>query len=354
MRGLPKVSVIVPCLNEERFIRGCLDSIASNDYPEERLEILVVDGMSTDATRSIVKDYAKVCPTVRLFDNSRRITPCALNLGIQNSNGELILWMSAHNRYKKNHISKCVEYLERYNAEAVGGLIKAIPRENSFMGKSICMAISHPFGVGNSAHKTGVKQPQWTDTAFGTCYKRTVFEKVGTFNENLARGQDMEFGLRLKKAGIKTLLVPEIVSYYYARSDIKTFWQQYFKNGVWAILPFQYSKIMPVSWRHLVPLIFVISLAGFTVLGLLVTPLLWILLGIVVVYSIVSLANSYQIARRARDIKYFATMPFVFAVLHFGYGLGSMWGVIRLLVTTQLWKNLFKERKSTRAISKHN
>ena len=100
-------------------------------------------------------------------------------------------------------------------------------------------------------------EPKWVDTVFGGCYRREVFDRVGLFNENLVRGQDMEFNLRLKKAGGKTLLVPDIVSYYYARSDIKSFWKHNFTNGVWAILPFLYSPIMPVSWRHLVPLIFV-------------------------------------------------------------------------------------------------
>ena len=121
-------------------------------------------------------------------------------------------------------------------------------------------AQSHPFGVGNSAHKTGIEEPKWADTAFGVCFKREVFEKIGVFNKKLVRGQDMEFSLRMRKAGLKTLFVPNLQSQYYIRSDFKTFWKHTFNNGVWAILPFKHSRVIPVALRHLVPLVFVSSL----------------------------------------------------------------------------------------------
>jgi glycosyltransferase involved in cell wall biosynthesis len=282
------------------------------------------------------------------LDNQKKITPYALNLGIENSRGELILWMSAHNVYEKMHISKCVYYLKEYNADAVGGIIRPIPRRNNLTGRAICAGISHPFGVGNSAHKTGVQHPQWADTAFGTCYKREIFEKIGTFNENLKRGQDIEFSLRLKKAGFKTLLVPEIVSFYYTRSDVKAFLKHTFNNGNWVMLPFLYSETMPVSWRHLVPLVFVIGLSGAAILGLAVRSLIWVFLAIVCVYCVANMAASFQIAWRKKDIRYLLVMPLIFLLFHISYGLGSLWGSIEILVTPRLWKRLFGERKARR------
>ena len=261
-KDLPFVSVIVPCRNEEKFIGRCLDSIIANDFPKDGLEVLVIDGMSEDGTRKIVEEYVQKYPSIRFLNNLKKNTPCALNIGIKNAKGELILWMSAHNHYENNYISRCVESLNKYGADNVGGIMKTLPQEDNFTGQTIAASLSHRFGVWNSYFRIHTNEPKWVDTVFGGCYRKEVFDRVGLFNENLVRGQDMEFNLRLKKAGGKTLLVPNIVSYYYARSDIKSFWKHNWTNGVWAILPFLYSPIMPVSWRHLVPLIFVTSLLG--------------------------------------------------------------------------------------------
>jgi hypothetical protein len=167
-----------------------------------------------------------------------------------------------------------------------------------------------------------------------------VFKKIGTFNESLVRGQDMEFALRLKKAGLKNLLVPEIKSYYYARSGLNSLWRHYWKNGVWAILPFLYSEVIPVSWRHLVPLVFVSSLAISALLGLIDTLFWWVFLGIAVMYAIANFIASSQISWRERDPRYLVVMPLVFAVLHLSYGLGSVWGIIKLVTTPGFWKKL--------------
>ena len=348
VNSLKKISIVIPCRNEGDYIGKCLDSVLANDYPKERLEVQVVDGMSEDSTRNIIRAYEKQHSFIKLLDNPQRITSCALNLGIKSSQGDFILWMSAHNEYENEYISKCLQYLEEFDADAVGGIIRPIPRIGGLIGKAVCLALSHPFGVGNSAHKTGTQDPCWADSAFGTCYKRVVFEKVGTFNEDLVRGQDMEFSLRLKKAGFRTLLVPEIVSRYYTRSDLKSFWKHNWSNGVWAILPFLYSKGMPVSSRHLVPLAFVVSLVLSGILGLVVTPFLWFFLAIMAAYAFANLAASAQIAWRERDFRYLVVMPLVFVVLHVSYGLGSLWGSIKVLAAPRFWKKLLGLKQTAR------
>jgi cellulose synthase/poly-beta-1,6-N-acetylglucosamine synthase-like glycosyltransferase len=221
-----------------------------------------------------------------------------------------------------------------------------LPRIDNFTGRAIVASLSHRFGVGNSYFRVQTNEPKWVDTVFGGCYRREVFDRVGLFNENLVRGQDMEFNLRLKKAGGKTLLVPDIVSYYYARSDIKSFWKHNWANGVWAILPFLYSPIMPVSWRHLVPLIFVTALIGSAVLGFLLPLFVWFFGVILGSYVLASLTVSLQIAFQKRDVKYFAVMPFIFGILHFGYGLGSLMGVFKILGTARFWKKSLGWKRS--------
>ena len=337
----PFVSIIIPCRDEEKFINKCLDSIIDNNYPKNRLEVLVVDGMSNDGTREALKYYVQEYSYIRRLDNPKKITPCALNIGIKNSRGELVLWMSAHNEYEKEYISKCVKYLKKFNADAVGGIIKIHPRKDHIIEKSICIAISHPFGVGKSIHKIGSKNPQWADTAFGVCYKKEICKKVGTFNENLVRGQDMEFSLRLKKAGFRTLLVPEIVSHYYPRSDFMSFWRHNFENGVWAILPFKYTSMMPVSWRHLVPLAFVSSVIIFGVLSFFFQSFLWPFLFIIGSYSLCIIYSSVKIAIRESNFRCLFIMPWIFGSLHISYGLGSLLGIFNAVVSKQFWRNRF-------------
>jgi len=340
MVNIPFVSIIIPCRNEVRFIEKCIDSVIYNDYPKDKLEILIMDGVSEDGTREIVKEYQKKYHIIKLLDNPKKITPCALNIGIKHAKGQIIMRIDAHSTYEKNYISKCIKYLEEYNADNVGGIWKIVPRENTIIGKTIVFSLSHPFGIGNTHYRLGPKKPRWVDTVPFFCCKKEVFKEAGLFNEKLPRGQDMEFSLRLKKAGFKTLLVPEIVSYYYTRSDLKSFCKHNFKNGVWAILPFKFSEHMPVSWRHLVPLVFVSSLISTGILAFFLPYFAFLFLFIFVFYFLTNFYFSTKIALKKKDRRYLFIMPVTFAALHIGYGLGSVWGVIKLLRAQRFWNKL--------------
>jgi glycosyltransferase involved in cell wall biosynthesis len=339
----PYVTVIIPCRNEETFIDKCLDSIIVNDYPKDRVEVLVIDGMSQDKTREIIEGYADRYAFIRLLDNPKKITPAALNVGLKSTKGEIVIRMDAHATYEKGYISKCVEYLNKYNADNVGGIMITRPRTNNFVSKTVALASSHRFGVGHSFFRTGTNKPMRVDTVFGGCYRKEVFEQVGIFNENLERGQDMEFNLRLKKAGLRTLLIPEIVSYYYPRSDFKSFLKRSYKNGIWAILPFKFTSIMPVSWRHLVPLVFVSSVIIFGVLSSFFRAFFWPFLLIIGLYSLCSIYFSAKISIKKRELKYLFILPIIFGSLHIGYGLGSLWGLLKVAISKKYWENRFKK-----------
>ncbi len=344
MADLERVSILIPCRNERKFIEICLESIIGNDYPKDQLEVLVVDGMSEDGTREVVERYAQRYSYIKLLDNLKKITPAALNVGIANAKGQIIVRMDSHARVRNDYISRAVESLYKYGADNVGGNMETVPREGGFIAQAIVASLSHQFGVGNSYFRVHADEPTWVDTVFGGCYRREVFNRVGMFNERLPSTQDMEFNRRLQRAGGRILLVPNLVTYYYTRSDIKSFWKNNFRNGIWAILPFAYSEVLPVSWRHLAPLLFVTSLIGSVALGLVVKPFLGLFVGIIAVYSLVSLVASFQIARRKLDSRYLVLMPFIFGMLHFGYGLGSLWGVIKLVHTVPFWKKLLALR----------
>jgi len=342
----PYVSLIILCRNEEKFISSCLDSVIANDYPKNKLEVLVVDGMSEDGTREIVNKYERQYSFIRMINNPKKHIPFAYNEGIKNSNGDLIMIMSAHAIYEKDYIRKCVSASLKYNADNVVGIWKILPRGNGSIDKAIVLALSSSFGVGNAKYRTDSykqKEVEYVDTGAYGCYKKSVFKNVGLFNENLIRGEDMEFNLRLKKAGGKIILVPEAIVYYYARTDFRSFCKHNLRNGAWAIIPFKHSSALPVSLRHLVPLAFVSSLITAGAVSLFLPIFFWLFLFIIGSYLLCNIYFSARIAVNKMDIIYFFIMPVIFGSLHITYGLGSLWGLMKVVTSRQFWKNRFSK-----------
>ncbi len=330
MNNLPFVSIIIPCRNEEKFIEMCLKSILANDYPKERMEIFIIDGESTDNTRLIIQKISEQYPFIQLMDNNKRITPSALNIGIKKAKGELIIRMDAHSLYKKNYISSCVAYSKKYNADNVGGIFATTTHAHTLVAQTIASALSHPFGVGNSAFRTYPKHVQEADTVAYGCYKREVFDRIGIFNENLARSQDMEFNIRLKKAGGKIILFPEIICYYLAPSTYIHFIKHTISDGIWAIYPMKFTKKF-LAPRHYVPLMFILSLIINMALSVRFTFFRFLFLVIAASYILLNLIASAQVAYKKHNFRYLVLMPCIFFTFHLCYGIGSCIGLLKII-----------------------
>ena len=342
----PMVSVIIACLNEEKYIGSCLDSLVANDYPQDRLEVLVVDGISDDGTRETVKQYMRRHPSIKLLDNPQRHTPVAFNTGIKHSTGEVIIVLSAHAVYKDDYISKYTEFLSQYDVDAVGGLQITRPRSNTVIARAVAIALSHPFGVGGSYYRTGqLKEPKLVDTVPFACYRREAFQKAGLYNEKLIRSQDIELNVRLKRAGGKILLIPEAVGYYYPHSDLMPFCRYSFRNGLWTIYPLKYTENMPVSWRHLVPLVFVSGLIGSAALAAFSRIFFWPFLLVVGSYGLANIYFSTWIAIKEKDFRHLFAMPVIFLALHVNYGLGALCGLVKAMVSKQFWQNRWRKSR---------
>lgn len=327
---LPMVSVIIPCRNEEKFIGVCLDSILANDYPKDRLEILVVNGMSEDGTKEIVEACAREYPFIRLLDNPKKITPVALNIGVANAQGQLIVLMGAHTTCSKDYITRCVKVIGEHEAECVGGALITLPANHRTIAQAIAIGLAHPFGVGNAYFRTGVSGPTWVDTVAFGCYRREVFDRIGMFDEELVRNQDDEFNLRLIRRGGRILLVPDIVSYYYARESLRKLWRMYFQYGYFK--PLVARKVGGVlTLRQVIPAVFV--------LGLLVSGALapWTaysgraLRAIVFAYVMADLGSSICVGFQ-RGVRCALAIPVVFPALHLSYGLGFLKGVLDFFI----------------------
>ncbi len=322
----PFVSVIVPCRNEAAFIGACLDSILASDYPGP-YEVIVADGKSTDGTRELLETRAALDGRIRVVGNPERVTPVALNRAIAASRGEVILRFDAHAAMPAGYLRRCVQLLLGSGASNAGGTIRTRARSAGRFPEAVGAALSSRFGVGNSSFRTlSGGAPRAVDTVFGGCWRKEIFSRLGGFNERLARGQDLEFNLRLRRSGGVILLDPDIVCDYYARADILSFWRHNFRNGEWAIRPFALSDIVPVRPRHLIPLALVTAL-----FASLAVPFPWSI-GVVSFYAAANFAASVQQAAAARKARFLLSMPVAFASLHLAYGLGSLWGCIRCCV----------------------
>jgi len=314
------VTVIVPCRNEERFIAGCLDSILASTYPREALEVLVVDGRSDDGTRSVLADYIARHPTVRMLDNPRRIQPAALNIGIGAARGEILVRMDAHVVYPPNYITDLVAALLETGAGNVGGVLVTVPANETAIARAIAVAMSHPFGVGNSLFRIGVKKPQWVDTVAFFCCRRETFERVGLFDE-AALDEDSEFNTRLIQSGGRILLVPNVVCHYFARASLRQIARMAYQYGY--SKPFVIRKLGHVTPRQLVPPGFVLALAATAVLSPLGEAARLLLATTVAVYLLPVLACSLSIWRKT-GWRTAAALALVFPVLHLSYGFGFL------------------------------
>lgn len=327
----PYVSVIVPCRNEEEFIGQCLNSLIANDYPKEKLEILVLDGISEDKTREVIKKYIDQHSFIKLINNPQKFLPNALNIGIKKAKGKIIIRADAHSVYDKEYISKSVRYLKKYKADNVGGIWKMIPRNDNLIGKVITFVLSSPFSSGVSYYRSNLpKKVKLTNTVPFGCFKKETFEKIGPFDERIEISEDIDFNLRLRKIGGKILLAPDIVSHYYVRTSLRGFLKHTLRNGIWVTYPLIYGKVL-FTWRHLIPLLFVVSLICLAVFAIFSPIFLWLFLLVIGLYLFLNLYYSLEIALREKSFKYLILLPIIFTAFHVIYGLGSVWGLILIL-----------------------
>jgi glycosyltransferase involved in cell wall biosynthesis len=316
----PSVSVIMPVRNEADFIERAILSIIKNDYPKSELEILVVDGMSDDGTREIIKKLAESDSRIQLIDNAKKTVPHAMNIALKNMKGQYFVRIDGHVEIEDDFIKNSVAtLLAKEEAWLAGGYIQTV--SDCYIGKAISFAMQSAVGVGNAMFRRGGYEG-WVDTlAFGM-HHRWILDKIGYFDEQLVRNQDDDFNMRVIKAGGKIWLSKNIKSTYYSRSSLKKHWRQYFQYGFWRIRTIQKHR-QPATLRQITPVLFVSSMIIFGLASFAFPNVFWLFAAESTFYSAGLLFGAIDIYRK-HSIKYAVIAPLIFCILHFGYGTGGI------------------------------
>ncbi|MBN2474330.1 MAG: glycosyltransferase [Pirellulales bacterium] len=322
---LPFVSVIMPVRNEKAFIHRSIGAVLAQDYPLDRLEVIVADGMSTDETPRLVRSACEQHRNVKLVDNPSRIVPTGLNAALRIARGEIIVRIDGHCEVAPDYVRQCVKHLTLGTADGVGGPIETIGE--SFVARTIAVAMGSAFGVGGSPFRTAKGCTMCVDTIAFPAYTRKAMRRAGPFDEEFVRSQDCEYNHRLVRLGCRLLLSPEIRSRYYSRASLRSLCRQYFQYGYWKVRVLQ-KHPRQMRLRQLLPAALVIALA--TSLGTAAWSdvgkySLWMVSG---TYAIALLLASVWVARRA-GWRHVALLPVVFATLHLSWGCGFVVGLCR-------------------------
>lgn len=323
-----KVSVIVPCRNEEKYIEDCILSLINNDYPNELTEIIVVDGLSTDNTVKIVNKISENHHNIKILTNKNKTAPYAFNIGIEAATGNYILIIGAHSFYPKDYISGLMEWHKKIEAYNIGGVLITDVKTKNKKTESIIAVLSNKFGVGNASFRLGTSEIKSVDTVAYGCYKKEAFEKFGLFNTKLTRNQDIEFNKRIINAKEKIFLVPEVTCKYFARESYSGIAKNNFQNGFWNILTVYYTKdIKSLSLRHFIPLFFVLSIIIPPILSIFWIWFILIAGFSIIAYLLLIIAISLKLNNKKTS---FINLFKAFIVLHLSYGFGSLFGIIKL------------------------
>jgi glycosyltransferase involved in cell wall biosynthesis len=321
------VSVVVPCRNEEKYIESCVNSLFENGFDITQMEVIVVDGMSSDTTLTKLQDLQKIYNNLVICQNIKKVTPHALNIGIQEARGELIMIASAHSSFELGYIQVLYEaILKLPDALGVGGIMNTAVKNKTATSIAIQTILSSKFGVGNAMFRIGTNNVIKVDTVPFGLYKADLLKQSGGYDERLIRNHDIELSKRLLRKGGSIYLIPDAKCTYFARESFKEMASNNFRNGKWNILTVWITKnFSSLSIRHFIPMVFVLSILLPLIISIFYLPVVFISVLSWVSYFF---ALVYVASKMDKKDTSFSHLILGFLILHFAYGLGSLTGIL--------------------------
>ncbi len=315
--------------NEANAIDGLFKDISLQEYPHEKIEVVFVDSMSTDATHDKMEEFKNTdygFLDVKIVRCEKHNQAYSWNAALKTATGDLIIRVDAHARIPNNFVSRNV-YNIRRGENVVGGGRPNISSNVSSWKLTLLAAEDSLFGSSIAGYRRPASEKEYMDSLFHAAYKREVIRKVGGFNEDLGRTEDNEFHYRIRQAGYKLCCCPDIISYQHSRNTLKNMVRQKYANGKWIGLT---VSVCPgcLSSFHFAPFLFVIALLFCIVSAALGQPLmLYILLAL---YGMFDFVNSVSCFAMKNIQPQFLLLPLIFPLLHISYGLGTVVGLAQI------------------------
>ena len=326
------LSVIIPCFNEERTIEELLRAIYAQTFPMAQMEVIIADGLSTDRTRERIAAFQAGHPQliIKVVDNHQRTIPAALNQAIAASQGEILTRMDAHAVPAPDYIEKSVSRLRDGYGENVGGVINIKPGKEDWIGQAIAVATSHPLGVGDARYRWTKSAGEADTVAFGT-YRRSLIDQIGGYDETLRINEDYEFNNRIRRAGGKIWVDPEIKVDYYSRPTLRSLAKQYFSYGFWK---YKMLRRFPdtLRWRQALPPVFVSGVLVLLLLSTFWIPARYILLFVLSSYLVILLAGAVKPAMHRKNLTLILSIPLAIMTMHFSWGCGFLWSLAKNII----------------------
>jgi succinoglycan biosynthesis protein ExoA len=292
----------------------------------------VADGMSDDHTIENIEAFLKSHPELKLrvVPNNKRVIPAGLNRAIEAAKGEYVIRLDAHSVPHPEYIARSVAGLDQHLGDNVGGVWKIVPRKNTWMAQSIAAAASHPLAVGDAKYRYADRPGEVDTVPFGA-FRREYLLEIGLFDETLHTNEDYELNTRIRQAGGKLWLDPNIQVQYYSRSDLGQLARQYWRYGYWkAAMLRRYPG--SVRWRQALPPLFVLGLIGLLAASFWSLAARWLLLAVVILYSMALLLSGLDITLQNRRISLIFGVPLVIATMHLSWGSAFIVGALKWLV----------------------
>jgi glycosyltransferase involved in cell wall biosynthesis len=332
-----KASVIIPCRNEVNHIGFVIDSILKNTF--KNVEIIIVDGLSNDGTKEKLNELKANHSNIKIIDNHLQITPVAFNLGIKNATGDFIFIVGARHILQENYIGTCIKILtDNPEIACVGGKVNNTYENET--SELISQAMSSSFAVGAGNFRI-MNKDSYVDTVGTPAYRKSIFDEIGYFDEELLRNQDDEYNYRVTKQGYKILFTIKTSIQYFVRASFKNLFKQYAQYGYWKVYVNKKHKTV-TTIRQVVPLFFVLFLIAGLILSLFHSLFFIAYLSGLIFYSVVS---CYAAFKQSKKINQLLKIMFTFFILHLSYGWGYLKGIVDFFI---LQKSIRKQELLTR------
>lgn len=325
------VSCLIVARNAEKTIKESVESLINQTYPKNLYEIIIIDGNSTDNTRTLVENIIKTTANIypmlhiKIINNNKRKLAPGWNIGIKESKGNYIIRIDAHSTISSDYIKEALKIHEKNEDVAVvGGKLNTV-QQNKTKKNPVTIILSSPFGIGDSKFRYSTEEGYVDTVAYGV-YRKKIFDKLGYFDESMDRNQDLEYHSRIKQARYKFYLLPTIEITYYARSCVSQMLRQAFSNGKWVTILLK-KNFKAISIRHLIPFIFILSLLSLIPLSFIHYLFMYTLLSELALYYMLAIIFTIK---KSKNIFLVLLMPYIFLIYHLSYGLGTLIGVFTI------------------------